>query len=108
MVCYPPENAIPPSCLITDDEDDIPKIAEFGNQCGVCDKHKVFSCQNETTIAFCFGADEPMEGSISHCPENTVCDINLDSGFCSDVFVAKVCKSINKCYTNNLQICQKN
>ncbi|XP_058987294.1 mucin-2-like [Musca domestica] len=78
LICYPQAHSLPASC---------PRIDEpppVGTNCGICDKYKVFACLNETTIGFCFGEDAPMEGFVSYCPENTVCDISLESGFCND------------------------
>ncbi|CAD7006571.1 unnamed protein product [Ceratitis capitata] len=58
--------------------------ANSTSQCGLClSQGKVFACLNETTIAFCFGDDSPHYGSLSYCPEGTVCDLNSGSNFCT-------------------------
>ncbi|KAM7357631.1 uncharacterized protein ACRADG_002906 [Cochliomyia hominivorax] len=76
-VCYPLPEA-KPSCV------------RGSNLCGVCNFNKVYSCLNETTIAFCYGEDKPVEGAeYSYCLEDTVCDLYSQKGFCTEKYLTK-------------------
>ncbi|XP_037824859.1 mucin-2-like [Lucilia sericata] len=82
-VCYPLPEA-KPTCV------------RDSNQCGVCSKNKVYACINETTIAFCYGADQPVEGAdVSYCLGDTVCDIYSEDGFCTESRLSKPSCVIN-------------
>ncbi|XP_067644021.1 uncharacterized protein [Eurosta solidaginis] len=60
-------------------------VSATSNKCGICGSaRKVFACLNRTTIAFCFGEDDPYYESLSYCPEGTVCDLNSGANFCTD------------------------
>ncbi|KAI8115699.1 hypothetical protein FF38_03890 [Lucilia cuprina] len=83
-VCYPLPEA-KPTCV------------RNSNQCGVCNKNNVYACVNETTIAFCYGADKPVEGAdVSYCLGDTVCDIYSQDGFCTESHISKP-----SCVTND-------
>ena len=68
--------------------------------CGVCSENKLYACINETTIAFCYGEDRPIEGSdVSYCPGDTVCDIYSKKGFCTESYLTKVTLTKKKTYS---------
>lgn len=75
------------------------------NNCGVCSANKVYACVNETTIAFCYGQDKPVEGAdVSYCLGDTVCDINSTRGFCTERHLAKVILVLKHMTQNNFQL----
>ncbi|XP_073839317.1 uncharacterized protein [Musca autumnalis] len=94
LICYHPNEATP-SCSHDNELDDITTmlpVAMDGNQCGICDEDKVFACLSETTYGFCFGQETLLDGPVDlimECPENTVCNINDKTDFCSDIAVSK-------------------
>ena len=68
-----------------------PSCIQNKNLCGVCSDNKVYACVNETTIAFCYGQDKPVEGAdVSYCLGDTVCDIYSMKGFCTERYLVKV------------------
>ncbi|XP_037824867.1 mucin-2-like [Lucilia sericata] len=48
------------------------------DNCNDCEAtNGIFSCLDETTYGYCFGANTPLKGSLRSCPKGYVCNYNF-------------------------------